>query len=112
MPFIANTRAAVYRGSAPNGLGDEVDNNSAPLAGLSSVRASIIERTRTVLDPASGEPRTIRNVVGRLPGDADVVKGDRVQDVRRGVFYVVEEITYTPYTLSGTRELRLDLRTN
>ena len=110
MGYLANTRASIFRGTTPNAHGDEVDANVTPVAGMAGFAASIIERSRVVFNHETGERRTVRYAIGRVPPALDVRDGDRIRDDRRGVFYVIEEFTYTPYTLAGTSELRLDLR--
>jgi hypothetical protein len=107
--FVATTRVDVLRGSTVDPLGDE---SGGDVEAYTDRRASIIERTRSVLDPSSGEPRTIRKITGRLDADVELEDGDRIRDRGTGKVYVLEEFTYTPRSLAGQRALVLDLRDN
>jgi len=109
MSYMANTRASIYRGTIDTGL-DVVDDNTTPVAGLESVRASLIEKSRKVYDLASGESRTIRWCVGRLDPGTPIVSGDRIKDNNNGKLYALDELTTGNRTIAGTRELVLDLR--
>jgi hypothetical protein len=62
---IATTKAAIYRGTAPNGLGDTVDDNTVPVVGLEVFPVSIVEKSKRVQDPASGIWRTVRYSAGQ-----------------------------------------------
>ena len=110
MSFAATTRASVYRGTTTNPLGDDVDDNTTPVLGLEDIRASLIERMRTVMDPASGERRTVRYCVGRLSPDVVIAQGDRIRDNVTGHLYALDEFTLTPRTIGGQSALVLDLR--
>lgn len=108
---IASTRAAIYRGTTPNGLGDDVDNNTTPVVGLESFPVSIIEKSRRVQDPASGLWRTVRYSAGRpLDPSLVILDGDRLKDLTTGDIYAIDEITRTPRTIAGGAGLLLDLR--
>ena len=108
---IATTTAAIYRGTKPNGLGDVVDDNTAPVAGLVGFPVSIIEKTRRVQDPASGIWRTVRYSAGRpLDPSLDIRDGDRLKDLTTEDIYAIDDITRTPRTLTGAAALLLDLR--
>lgn len=109
--MLATTTAAIYRGTKPNGLGDDVDDNTTPVVGLESFPASIIERSRRVQDPASGIWRSVRYSAGRpLDPSLDIRDGDRLKDLTTGDIYAIDEITRTPRTLGGGATLLLDLR--
>lgn len=110
MSFAATTRASIYRGTSETPLGDNVDDNTTPVLGLEDIRASLIERDRMVMDPATGERRTVRYCVGRLSPDVVVTRGDRIKDNRNGRLYAVDEFTLTSRTIGGSSALVLDLR--
>jgi len=110
MSFTATTRASVYRATTESALGDNVNDNTTPVSGLGDLRASLIEKSRSVMDPASGERRTVRFCIGRLDFGTDVRKGDRIKDNRGGQLYAIDEITPTARTIAGGSSLVLDLR--
>lgn len=111
MVFLATTRASIYRGQTTpvEGL-DPVDNNVTPVAGLESLPASLIEKSRKVYDQTSQQQRTIRWCVGRFTPGTDIRAGDRVKDNRTGIFYVLDELTTKPRSIAGQSDLILDLR--
>jgi hypothetical protein len=107
---IATTRAAVYRGTTANGLGDDVDDNTTPVAGLESFPLSLIEKSRRTQDPASGTWRTVRYFAAQpLNPSLAILDGDRVKDLTTDDLYAINEITRTARTLSGSAALMLDL---
>lgn len=123
MTLVANTRVAILRGSSENDLGDEVDNNSAGqiVAAYADMPASLIERSKSVYDPASGARRTVRVITCRVPvsvGHPDtgvptavvLEEGDRVKDTRTGRIYAFSEDTAVPRSLAGMSSLTLDLK--
>jgi len=110
MTFQATTRASIYRATTETALGDEIDDNAMPVSALADLRASLIEKSRAVLDPASGERRTVRYCIGRLDYGTDVRAGDRIKDNISGQMYALDEITPTRRTITGASSLVLDLR--
>lgn len=123
MTFLATTRVAVLRGTAETALGDEVDANDAGnvVAALADIPASLIERSRSAYDPASGERRTVRVITCRIPTyvahpstgvrTAVVLEDDdRIKDTRTGRVYALKSTLYTPRSLAGMSSLTLDLR--
>lgn len=105
MISLATTTIDVFRGVTVDAYQDVVDVNTSPIA--TKLPASVIERTRVVFDPASGTPRTVRYVVGRVGHGTDVKVGDRLRD-RSGQFFVVRD-TATPSNPAIALDLRLDL---
>lgn len=108
----ATTRGAVLRGSAaaPDEFGEPVDDNTTPAAGYDDLPLAITERGRTVFDPSTGEPRTVRKITGRLPGYVVLQEGDRVRDNRTMIVYTIEEHESQPRSVSGRSSLTLDLK--
>lgn len=106
----ATTRAAVLRGTATtDALGDEA-LTVEPVVGFGDFPAAITEKTRTVLDPASGDWRTIRYHIGRIPAKVALQPGDRLRDNRTGQIFTIEEDERTARSISGRSSLTLDLR--
>lgn len=109
--MIANTRVAVLRGTPiEDEFGVPIDDNATPATGYEDLPGSITERGRTVFDPTSGEPRTVRKITGRLPGDVVLEEGDRIRDNRTGTIYTIEESEGQPRSISGRASLSLDLK--
>jgi len=121
--FLATTRVAVLRGTTTTDLGDDAEDNTddALVDGLTDVPASLIERNKSVYDPASGTRRTVRVIVCRIPPsvphpDTGVVtavsllEGDRIKDLRTGRVYAIDESVEIPRSLAGMSSFTLDLR--
>lgn len=108
MTFQATTRIKLGQGPGVDDYGDPTEGG-APAEDARDYRASIIEKTKAVLDPTSGEMRTVRYAIGRVdPGCP--VDDQSVIYTREGVIYVVDEVTRNPRTISGAADVRLDLR--
>lgn len=108
MSFLANTKITIAPTSSdtPDEYGDSSGN--APF-GAKRHRASVIERSKTVVDPASGEARTVRFAVGRVRPGTAVSQGDRIK-TKAGKVYVVDEVTETDRSIAGAHDVLLDLR--
>lgn len=123
MTFQANTRVAILRGASENALGDEVDSNDAGsvVPAYADMPAGLVERSKSVYDPASGTRRTVRVITCRIPvsvGHPDtgvptpvvLEEGDRVKDTRTGRIYAFAESTTVARSLAGQSSLTLDLK--
>lgn len=102
----ATTTISVLGGTGIDEFGDPVDGTTVAASG---VPASIIEQSKTVNDPASGTPRVVRSIIGRVPAGTPVTGDNRVRDERTGVTYVVDSTTQ-PSNPLWVQEIRLDLR--
>lgn len=60
---------------------------------LSGIPASIIEESRRIVDPTSGDMRLLKYVVGKVTGGTDVAAGDIVGDRKDGTRYRVRSIS-------------------
>lgn len=108
MSFLANTKITIA--SASGDTKDEYGDSSGDAAfGSKRYPASVIERSKTVVDPASGEARTVRFAVGRVKPGVPVSQGDRIKS-KAGKVYVVDEVTETERSIAGAHDVRLDLR--
>lgn len=109
--MIATTRAALIRGTtATDALGDEIDDNGAPLVGFSDFPISIVEASRNVFDEASNAWRTVRYYAGRISATVPAEAGDRIRDNRDGALYIVEEVERMARGLSGRSSATLTLK--
>lgn len=109
MTFQPNTTLDVLRGTATTPMGDEIETTDGP-AHLSNLPASLIERTRRVFMPESGEVRTVRYGIARLKPGTDVKNTDTLRDRTTGRLWEVNEISGGERTLAGRSDLVLDLR--
>jgi hypothetical protein len=75
--------------SRPGAVDDYTGAAGSTTVVAAGVPASIVEQTRNTQDPASGTPRTIRSVAGRVAGGTDVRTNDHLVDERGGRTYVV-----------------------
>lgn len=91
----ATTTVRVLRGTETDPYGDEVDSVDAGAYRQSKVPASIIERSRRVRNPVSGEIRVDVSTAGRVGAGVDLRTGDRLLDERTGQVYLVEQISQT-----------------
>lgn len=92
MQELATTSVSVLRGETADAYGDVVDATTVVHEG---VPASIVETSRTVTDPSSQTPRTIRAVTCVMPGWADVLNTDRLRDAC-GTVYAIESLEAQP----------------
>ena len=93
MQEFANTSASILRGTTTDTYGDVTD--AATLVG-GDIPAAIVESSKVVTDPSSQTPRTIRAITCVMPGWADVLNTDRVQDQSTGYVYAIESVEAQP----------------
>ena len=105
MQGLATTQVSVLRGTVVDDYGDLVDGTMAAYTGIP---AAIVESAKTVMDPASQVPRTIRAITCVMPGWADVLNSDRIQDPA-GRIYEIESVEAQP-TLGYPADMILTLR--
>jgi hypothetical protein len=104
-----NALVSIYRGTATNYAGDEVDADT-PVA--TDVPMYVMETRRSGTNPAAGMSRVVRLGTGRCDPGVDVRKDDRVEDQRSGMIFLVEAV-YTPVNQQHAADKQLDLkRTN
>ncbi len=107
--LLATTKATLLRGGETDALGDFVPTDT-PVEGASSVPCSLIERQRSLFDPASSAWRVVTYHVARfVPGTFPAVAGDRVRDESTGDVYVVRRVKSTARTIAGMGALTLEL---
>jgi hypothetical protein len=108
--MLATTRGALHRGSAPDALGDEVDDNATPVEGYEDFPLSLIERDRAEYDPATNTMRVVRELVARVPSSVPVDEGDRIRDLRDSALYAVDGFRRTPRGISGRSSVTMTVR--
>lgn len=104
--FLATTTVSVLGGSSIDEFGDDIDG-TAVLA--SAVRASLIESTRTAMEPVTGTPRIIRTHICRLPPDTAVDETKRIKDEQTNEIYIVVSVTRNANPVLA-QPLRADLK--
>lgn len=103
----ANTVVTVYRSTTQNQFGDTIDNNTPHLEHLP---ATLIETGKTVQDPSTQSPRTIRQVKCWVPEFAGVLNTDRILDERTGDVFIIIGVTKPPTTIGAPVDTVLDLK--
>jgi len=104
--FVATTRVSILGGSGEDAFGDETDGTTV-LA--SRIPASLIESTRTAMEPVTGTPRIIRTHVCRLPPGTAVDETVRVKDEQTQETYIVVAVTRNANPVLA-QPLRADLK--
>ena len=104
--IVATTTVSVLGGSGTDAFGDETDGTTVLAAG---VPASLIESTRTAMEPATGTPRIIRTHICRLPPGTAVDETRRIQDEQTSEIYIVVAVTKNSNPVLA-QPLRADLK--
>lgn len=105
MPFVATTTVSVLSGSTTDEWGYEQDGDTVSQTGIPM---AITEKRRTVVDPSSSQPTTVRWFVGRCRPNAVIAENNRLRDERTGYIYIINQVTYGT-SLAQTHDLVLDL---
>jgi hypothetical protein len=88
-----NRRISTYRGTSVDGFGDVSDVGSPLYTGIP---AAIAEISEVVFDAATQRQSTIRSVRGAVPGWADIISSDTLQDPATGCYYIVLSLEAEP----------------
>lgn len=102
-----NTTCTVFRSTTVNQFGDTIDNNVPLITGLP---ATLIETGKTVQDPSTPTPRTVRQISCWVPEWAGIVNTDRLLDERTQDVYIIIGITKPPTIIGAPVDTRLDLK--
>jgi hypothetical protein len=94
---IQNCTVTVFRGTTENQFGDTIDAATPLHTGLPVFLA---ETGRTVQDPSTPTPRTIRQITCQVPQYIGVRNTDRIYDESTGDTYIILSVT-TPPTITG-----------
>lgn len=92
-----STYVNISRGTQIDTYGDEVDDNSAPVA--IGVPATISTSRVTGQNPATATPRQVSALTAVVPAGTDVQTSDRLTDLRSGAVFSV--VTVNPATGYG-----------
>lgn len=103
----ANTLITVYRGTTSNQFGDTVDSN-VPF--ITDLPVTLVETGRTVQDPSTPTPRTIRQIYASVPEWAGIVSTDRLMDQATGDVYIIISVTKPPTTIGAPVDTVLGLK--
>ena len=93
----ANAYCTVLRGTTVNPFGDKIDANQVL---YQHVAAILAETGRTIQDPSTPSPRTIREITCKLPSWTGVLNTDQIVDEATGDKYIILGVTRPP-TLNG-----------
>lgn len=107
MPEIPNTTVDILRGTTTNAFGDEVDLNEALFEG---VPALLIETGRTVQDPSTPAPRTIRQIICHVPPWTGVLGTDRIRDRATLAVYIIISVTRPPTLMGAPVDIMCNLK--
>jgi hypothetical protein len=103
---LATTTVSILGGTSTDDFGDETDGTTV-LA--SQVPASLIESTRTAMEPVTGTPRIVRTHVCRLPPGTTVDETHRIKDEQTDEIYIVVSVTRNANPVLA-QSLRADLK--
>jgi hypothetical protein len=103
---LATTTVSILGGTSTNEFGDETDGTTVLASG---VPASLIESTRTAMEPSTGTPRIIRTHICRLPPGTAVDETRRIKDEQTSEIYIVVSVTRNASPVL-TQPLRADLK--
>jgi hypothetical protein len=107
MMDIANCLITVMRGTEANAYGDLSDVGT-PI--YEHMPAAITETSKTVFDPATQRPQTIRSSMCVLPSWADVLDSDTIQREDTGDFFMIQSIERQPMLIGAPPDIILTLR--
>lgn len=102
-----NAVVDILRGTTANWAGDITDSDEIFISGLP---ATLIETGKTVQDPSSQTPRTIREVLCIVPEYAGVLNTDRIRDQATGEKFMVLSVTRPPTILGAPTDRVLSLK--
>lgn len=105
MKTRANTTVTIFRGSAYNAWGDEVDSDTIVATGI---RASIIEQTVYAQTEVTTLPRSYRFAKMRVTPGTDIRQNDRVKDEKSGEIWTIRQISNRGNPVTN-QDLRIDL---
>lgn len=83
---LATTTASVLRGSTTSVYGDEQDAATVVASGL---QLGLMPAGQSGTRSADARPQEVERFRGRMPYGSDVRVGDRLQDERSGLIYLV-----------------------
>jgi hypothetical protein len=98
MMELANTTLTVMRGVEANAYGDLSDVGAPVYTG---VPAAINESSKTVFDPATQTPRTIRTSTCVVAGWVDILTSDTLLDESTGAYYMIQDVERQPTGPTG-----------
>ncbi len=104
---IYNCTISILRGTGVNALGDIVD---ARIPVYTGIGAYLGERSKTVFDPATQTPRTVRSIVCVVPSWTDVFSSDQILDETSQYIYAIEDVTHPPTLMGAPVDEILTLR--
>jgi hypothetical protein len=104
---VQNTTVSLLRGTATDAYGDTVD---AAVPVLSGVPAVVIERSQSVLDPATQTPMIVRSTVCVVPQWTGALATDQIRNDRTGDTFAIEDILLPDTLMGAPVDITLTLR--
>jgi hypothetical protein len=102
-----NTVCTIFRGTSTNQFGDSIDSNTPYITDLP---ATLIETGKSVQDPSTPTPRTIRAIYLNVPEWAGILNTDRVLDQRTQDVYIVISVTKPPTIIGAPVDTTCQLK--
>lgn len=103
----ANCTITLLRGTTTNQYGDEIDSNTPLMTGIP---ATLIETGKTVQDPSTPTPRTIRQIYCSVPYWTGILNTDRLLDERNQDVFIILSVTTPPTIIGAPVDLVLTLK--
>lgn len=104
---VENTTVTILGGTTTNSAGDIIDAGTPIKTGIS---ACLVETSKTVYDPATQMPRTIRSSTLWLSPETSVSTDDQIQDESTGHVFMIIGIVQAPTILPIAAPIMLDLK--
>lgn len=102
-----NCAITIFRGTTSNQFGDSIDSN---VPYITDLPATLIETGKSVQDPSSPTPRTIRQITCIVPQWAGVLNTDRILDQNTQDVYMIISVTKPPTIIGAPVDTVLGLR--
>ena len=102
-----NCTVTVYRGTTSNQYGDVIDSNVPLISGLP---VTLIETGKSVQDPSTPTPRTIRQIYLNVPQWVGLLNTDRIMDESTGDIYIVISVTMPPTIIGAPVDTTCQLK--
>ena len=102
-----NAVISLLRGTTTNQFGDQVDSN---VPYITDLPATLIETGKSVQDPSTPTPRTIRQITCIVPQWAGVLNTDRILDQTTQDTYIIISVTKPPTIIGAPVDTVLGLK--
>lgn len=104
---VENTTVTILGGTSVNSAGDVIDAGTPIKTG---VNACLVETSKTIYDPATQMPRTVRSSTLWLAPGTIVSTDNQIQDEPTGHVFMIIGIVQAPTILPIAAPIMLDLK--